>query len=68
MAFEYQKLKGRIVEKFGTQGKFAKTLGVHQNTVSRKMKGEIAFTREDMLIWAELLGIERKDIGNYFFG
>jgi len=67
MDFNYSKLKGRIVEKFGTQGKFAEALGVNQMTVSRKLNGENAFTRKDMLIWAELLSIDRADIGSYFF-
>lgn len=67
MDFNYSKLKGRIVEKYGTQGKFAEALGVNQMTVSRKLNGENAFTRTDMLIWAELLKIDRADIGSYFF-
>lgn len=67
MDFTYSKLKGRIVEKFGTQGKFAEALGVHQMTVSRKLNGECSFSRNDMLIWAELLAIDRADIGSYFF-
>lgn len=67
MDFNYAKLKGRIVEKYGTQGRFAEALGVNQMTVSRKLNGENAFTRNDMLIWAQLLAIERTDIGSYFF-
>lgn len=67
MAFTYAKLRGRIIEKFGSQGAFADVLGVHLNTVSRKLNGKIAFTRDDMLIWARLLGIDQADIGNYFF-
>ena len=67
MDFNYAKLKGRIVEKYGTQGRFAEELGVAQNTVSRKLNGENSFTRNDMLIWAELLEIDRSKIGSYFF-
>lgn len=67
MDFNYAKLRGRIVEKYGTQGKFAEALGVNQMTVSRKLNCENAFTRNDILIWAELLSIERADIVNYFF-
>lgn len=67
MAFTYAKLRGRIIEKFGSQGAFAYALGVHQNTVCRKLNGKNAFTRDDMLIWAKLLDIASGDIGAYFF-
>jgi len=67
MDFNYSKLKGKIVEKFGSQGKFAEALGVEQNTVSRKLNGISGFSRDDMLIWSALLGIDRDDIGSYFF-
>ena len=67
MAYRYAKLKGRIVEKFETQGKFAKALGVVPLTVSRKLNGEVGFTRDEMLIWAELLGIKKSEIISYFF-
>ena len=67
MSFKYAKLKGRIVEKFGTQGKFAEALGVVPMTVSRKLTGETTFTREDMVAWSTLLCIDREEIPNYFF-
>ena len=67
MDYKYAKLKGRIVEKFGTQGKFAEALGVIPLTVSRKLNGEAGFSRDDMLIWAELLGIKKSEIPAYFF-
>ena len=67
MTLTYAKLRGRIVEKFGTIRNYAKALGVHPLTVSRKLKGEVAFTNDDMLIWGELLEIEREDFGLFFF-
>lgn len=30
MAFDYSKLKGRIIEKYGTQAAFAKAMGTSQ--------------------------------------
>ena len=35
MVYSYSKLKGRIVEKFGSQSAFANELGVSENSVSR---------------------------------
>lgn len=67
MTFNTAKLKGRIVEKFGTQGKFAEALGVVPLTVSRKLNGDASLSREDMWEWAQTLDIPVQDIGAYFF-
>lgn len=67
MKYEARKLKGRIVEKYGTQGAFAEVLGVAENTVSRKINGVVSFSREDILQWCDLLEINRDHIGDYFF-
>ena len=58
MAFDYSKLRGRIVEKYGNQAKFAAALGVSENTFSLKMNNKVRFTTDD---------IEADDIGGYFF-
>ena len=67
MEFDYSKLKGLIVEKYGTQSKFAEALGVAPLTVSRKLNGETGFDRDDILIWSKLLDIKIEDISDYFF-
>lgn len=61
------KLKGRIVEVYGTQGAFAEALGVHQQTVSQKLKNKRELTRAEIEHWCELLKIEREEIPSYFF-
>lgn len=63
----YNKLKGRIIEKFGSQGEFANALGVTENTVSRKMQNKSEFDKDDMIKWSELLDIERSQFYDYFF-
>ena len=40
MPYTYNKLRGRIVEKFGTQDKFAEALNVTKQWVSMKMTGK----------------------------
>ena len=50
----FGKLKGRIIEKFGTQKKFAEVLGIHENLISLRMQKRIAFSKEDMLKWGKL--------------
>lgn len=63
----YNKLKGRIVEKYGSQGKFAAALGMTENTVSRKMQDKVEFSKDDMVRWAELLDIDSSEFWDYFF-
>lgn len=65
--FSYNKLKGRIVEKYGTQGKFAEILGISKTAMSKKMNCETGFSQEDIIVWSELLGIKPEEYGEYFF-
>lgn len=67
MAFNYSKLKGRIIEKYGNQTAFAKAFGTSQNSLSRKMNNRMRFTSDDVIRAAELLDIPESQIGEYFF-
>lgn len=67
MEFEYSKLRGRIRERFKTEGNFAAAMGIGRVSLSQKLNNEGDFTRNQMLKAAELLGIESKDIPEYFF-
>lgn len=67
MAFNYNKLRGKIVEVFGTQDNFAKKLGISTNALSRKMNNKISLSQKEVIQWAELLGICEKDYKAYFF-
>lgn len=63
----YAKLKGRIIEKFGSQKRFAEYIGLSQTSLSRKMNCETGFSQEDIIKWAKILEIDRSDYGTYFF-
>lgn len=65
--YEYRKLIGRIVEKYGTRKEFAKVLGISENSMSLKLNGKTGFSREDMVRWGELLDIDVNEFGAYFF-
>lgn len=67
MAFDYSKLRGRIIEKFGTIGAFSDALGATIQTVSAKLNGKSGFSQDDMIAWGELLDIPSADFGIYFF-
>lgn len=61
------KLRGRIIEIYGTQGAFAEILGVEPNTVSYKLNNKREMSRSEITRWSELLQIPREEIGSYFF-
>lgn len=67
--FDYSKLNGRIVEKFGSQRAFAKALGKSEVIISRKLCGKAGITTRDIAIWSsdEFLDIPGDQIGDYFF-
>lgn len=63
----YQKLRGRIVEKYGTQGNFAKAVGLTEQSITAKMNGRTSFSQDDIKTWSSLLGIKLNEVGTYFF-
>lgn len=67
MHYTYNKLRGRIIEKYGTQGKFAEKLGVSKNSVSKKMNCQTEFSQEDIIQWSMMLNIQKDEYGEYFF-
>lgn len=67
MAFNYSKLRGRIIEKFGTQGCFSKALGVSERTLSLKLNNKIFFSQDEISRMSELLEITSDKIQFYFF-
>ena len=65
--FKYAKLRGRITEKYGTEGRFAEALNVSQVTLSRKFNGKSQFNAEEIKKWCSLLDIPMEEVGQYFF-
>ena len=69
LLFDYSKLIGRIVEKFGSRKAFAKASGISENCMSRKLLGKGGITTNDIVKMSkpEFLDIDAKDIPAYFF-
>lgn len=67
MAFDYNKLRGRIIEIFGTQSKFAIAMRWSERTLSLKMNGNRPWKQTDICKAIELLKLSQKDIPIYFF-
>ena len=67
MTFKYNKLRGRIVEVFGSQAKFSEAIGLSEQSISAKLAGTSSFTQDNIIAWSEALNIDQGDIGSYFF-
>lgn len=67
MAFDYSKLRGRIVEKFGSQMSFAKAMDISERTLSLKMSGKRTWKQPEICLAIKLLGLSNDDIQDYFF-
>lgn len=67
MAFDYSKLKGRIIEKYGSQREFSKAMNWSEQTLSRKMNGKIPWNQTDICTAIILLDLSENDAQEYFF-
>lgn len=67
LAFDYSKLKGKIIEKYGNQYSFAKALGVSERTLSLKLNGKIFFGQDEISKILRLLDVNTSAIREYFF-
>ena len=67
MTFNYNKLRGRIIEIFGSQSEFAKKMKWSERTLSLKMQGKISWKQVDILKAISLLKLSADDILEYFF-
>lgn len=65
--YEYRKLRGRIVEKFGTQEKFAQHIGKSNISISRKLNCNTGFSQKDIEEWSNALEISKDEYSAYFF-
>ena len=63
----YDKLKGKIKEILGTQGKLAEKLGVDETTISNKLNNNTYFTQKEIIKMCIILNIKFEEIPEYFF-
>nr|DAJ67040.1 MAG TPA: Protein of unknown function (DUF739) [Caudoviricetes sp.] len=67
MSFNYSKLKGRIIEKYGTQRNFAREMNLSEKTLSSKLKNVTSWKNDDISRACDLLEIPMEEIPVYFF-
>lgn len=71
--FDYSKLKGKIIELYGTQGNFSEKLKLSDTAVSNKLNNKVPFTQPEIYEILTLLGFDPKDddfsinLKQYFF-
>lgn len=65
--YETAKLRGRIIEKFGSQGAFADMVNRTNAYVSLYLTGKSILDQKTIDEWSEALDITAQDIPAYFF-
>lgn len=65
--YEYKKLKGRIIEVYGTRKAFAQALNLSENSLSLKLNGKTNISQEDIIKWSKLLNISSDEYGSFYF-
>ena len=67
MPHNYNALRGKIREVFGTQEAFAAAMGMSNSTLTAKLKGRTDWRRADMERAMKVLDIPVAEVGLYFF-
>ena len=63
----FGRLREEIKKKFGKLGTFADAMGLNHATFSRKINGKADFTRSEIVLIIELLGLDYSSIQPLFF-
>ena len=64
---KYLKLRGRIIEKFGTYGDFANSIKMNRSSLACKLNGIRGISKKDIALFCKALDISKQEIGDYFF-
>lgn len=67
MEFNYNKLRGKIKEVYGTQDNFAEALGIGRVSLSQRLNNSADFSNLEIFSACRLLGISQLEIAEYFF-
>lgn len=63
----YRYLKGKIIEKCGSQNKFAECLDISKQALSNKMNSKTSFSQEQIIQSKEILGLNDSELVKCFF-
>lgn len=65
--YNYDKLKGRIREMFGTQEKFADAINISATTLNYRLNNRTPWSQNDIFNSIIVLKIKKDEIQEYFF-
>lgn len=68
MAFDFSKLRGRIIEKFGTCAAFAAAVNLPESSVSARLNNKVKIDSDEIMRWCQpdILDIPPEEIHVYF--
>lgn len=64
---DYSFLKGKIVEKCGSQTEFAKRLNLSNQNLSSKLNNKTKFSQEEISLTIEILSLNDEELKKCFF-
>ena len=67
MEFDFSKLTGRIIEKFGSRRAFADAMGMRAEQLSRRLSSRTPWSPVETVRAIEILEIDPIEISDYFF-
>lgn len=67
MSFDYSKLRGRIVEKYGSLESFSSAVDLSVNTVSKYLNNKVPWKQTNINAAVRALDIQPEEISVYFF-
>lgn len=67
MEFDFSKLLGRIIEKYGSRSNFARAMEMWDSALSNRLNNRVPFDTEEIYCACQLLDIDFQDIPAYFF-
>lgn len=67
MVFDTNKLRARIVERFGTCRAFCQAIGYKKGILSTRLTGAHPFRADEIRLFCEVLEIPDEEVVAYFF-
>lgn len=65
--YNTSKLRGRIIEKFGSVDSFSKHATLTRQSISDSLNGKRTLNQNDIVEWMGLLDIKESELFDYFF-
>ena len=67
LSYDYRKLRGKIIEKYGALKNFALAMGWSERTLSLKINCKVFWKQPEITKASKLLEISSEEVVDYFF-